>query len=210
MITPYYQDEDVTLYCGKCEEILPQLNVRADLLLTDPPYGLGERWQGGTWAEKEIYKEALKWDAQKIDNGWLKQIIDYSEKAIVWGGNYYELPPTRCWLSWEKPKINTMADFELAWTNLEQPAKSIKHIRQRDVDWHATAKPIYVIKWCIDVAKAERGQLLLDPYCGSGTSLVAAKVRGLKSIGIEANEGYCKLIVEERLNRPMPLFAATN
>jgi site-specific DNA-methyltransferase (adenine-specific) len=78
--------------------------------------------------------------------------------------------------------------------------------RQRSIEWHATAKPLELMKWCLEQAKAKKGELVLDPFAGSCTTLVAAKLLGCRSIGIEANEKYCELAVKERLSRPLPLF----
>lgn len=119
----YYSDEAVTIYHGDCREILPLLDP-VDLVLTDPPYGHGDKWAGGTWASNPIYKDAFDWDAQKIENDFIRGLAAYGKSAIIWGGNYYELSGSRCWLAWEKTsKMDTMADFELAWTNLDRPAK---------------------------------------------------------------------------------------
>jgi len=117
----YYQDDHITLYHGDCREIAPTLG-RFDLLLTDPPYGLADKLQGGTWGK--VYEGAYKdWDAKTVD---LALFFEQTTMQIVWGGNYYALSPSRGWLSWYKPDSPpTMADFELAWTSLDKNAKQI-------------------------------------------------------------------------------------
>jgi hypothetical protein len=94
--TPYYDRDGITIYHGDCREILPLLG-RFDVLLTDPPYGHGKRWRGGTWARHEIYDAVYDWDAAPIEQPLLDACIAAADSSIVWGGNYYRLPPSRCW-----------------------------------------------------------------------------------------------------------------
>src|SRR3990172_9399345 len=104
----YYQDQHITLYHGDCREIAPTLG-RFDLLLTDPPYGHGKKWSGGTWAANPIYDAAFEWDAETIEIAHILSMVEQTAAAIVWGGNYYPMPPSRCWLAWEKSsKMPTM------------------------------------------------------------------------------------------------------
>lgn len=90
-VTPYYQDAHVTIYHGDCREILPTL-PRVALVLTDPPYGHGELWTGGTWGAASMYRDAGRWD-NAVDQSDLDFAISRGDNAIVWGGNYYSLPP---------------------------------------------------------------------------------------------------------------------
>ena len=196
---PYYSHAGITIYHGDCREILPTL-PKCDLLLTDPPYGHGPRWQGGTWGAAQMYRDAEVWDAEKIPDDLLSLVLSCALSAIVWGGNYYSLPPSRCWLAWVKnPAMDTMADFELAWTNFDRPAK--KFIENRNPDGkrqHPTQKPLDLIQWCYSFAP--EAQTILDPFMGSGTTLVAAKHKGLEAIGIEIEERYCE-IAAKRLSQ---------
>ena len=185
---PYYEDDLVTLYHGDCREVTAWLE--ADVLVTDPPYGLGERWQGGTWGAHPMYAETRRWDV-KPDDGFLADMIA-DRPAIVWGGNYFALPPSRCWLAWVKnPPMNTMADFELAWTSLDRPAKAYTSTRnpdgQRD---HPTQKPLGLMRWCLDLLPDGS---VADPFAGSGTTLAAAKYAGRRAVGVEMSERYCEI-----------------
>ena len=217
MLTPFYQDELVRLYCGKCESILPQLDVRADLCLTDPPYGIGvysNGTMGGGVLAKQSRFEPTKWDSEPAQAWILGMLRAYSENQIVWGGNYFELGASSCWLVWDKDNgENYFADCELAWTSFETAVRRFKwkwhgmlqqDMSRKEERLHPTQKPIALMKWCIE-KYSERGQLILDPFAGSGTTLVAAKLLGRPSIGIEMNEKYCQMIVD-RLNKPIPLF----
>lgn len=203
---PYYQDDYCTIYNGDCREILPDL-PSVDLVLTDPPYGLGERWQGGTWGANPIYAEARKWDLL-IPEEDLWNIIKKGTNSIIWGGNYYpSMLPCRGMLAWVKnPPMETMADFEYAWTTFDRPAKLFTCPRNPDGKReHPTQKPLELMRWCINMAgnpyKLDTGayadretiDTILDPFMGSGTTLRAAKDFRRNAIGIEISEKYCEI-----------------
>lgn len=198
---PYYDHAGITIYHGDCREALP--NVKVDAIVTDPPYGLGDKWSGGTWASDEMYKDARRWDSSTF-NG-LEAIVAKAGEAIVWGGNYYSLPPSRCWLAWEKSqRMPTMADIELAWTNLDMPSKS--WIEGRNPDGkrlHPTQKPLSLMKWCLGFVESST---IVDPFAGSGTTLVAAKNLGLHAIGIEIEERYCEIAAKRLSQEVLPLW----
>ncbi len=202
--TPYYDHGGITIYHADARDVLPLLRP-VDLLLTDPPYGHGaDKWSGGTWASNPIYDEAKTWDTAPVDQGLLDASVALAAQAIVWGGNYYRLPPSRCWLSWLKSsRMATMADFELAWTNLDRPAKAFEEDRNPDGKrWHPTQKPLALFRWCLDMTGP---QTVLDPFMGSGTTLRAAKDLGLRAIGIDRIERYCS-VAATRLQQEV-LFA---
>ena len=188
---PYYQDSHVTIYNADCREILPDL-PKVDLVLTDPPYGLAERWQGGTWGNTEKVKLARKWDIKLTQND-IQLVVESGENCILWGGNYYQMPPCRGLLAWVKlQKMPTMSDFEIAWTTFDKTAKCYESIRTPDgKSEHATAKPIKLMRWCIE--QAGNPETILDPFMGSGTTLRAAKDLNRKAIGIEISEKYCEI-----------------
>ena len=192
-VTPYYEAEGVTLYCGDCRTIAPLL-AECDLLLTDPPYGLRDKLQGGTWG-KSFEGDYKDWDAAPPPNWTLEMLMAKTRWQIIWGGNYYNLPPSRGWLVWNKPERGlTMADAELAWTNRDCNIRTYDSSRNPDGKRvHPTQKPLGLMSWCLN--QVPEAKTVLDPFAGSGSALVAAKERGLRAIGIEANETYCKAIV---------------
>ncbi len=188
----YYQDDWSTIYCADCRDVLPLLD-RVDLVLTDPPYGLGEKLHnGGTWSTDPKYDAMLEWD-KKVEDSLLVNISN-TYPSIIWGGNYYFLPPSRCWLSWVKRNnVPTMADFELTWTNFNRPSKCYRgRIHPDGINQHPTQKPTYLMEWCLSFILGT----VLDPFMGSGTTLVAAKKLNRKSIGIEIEEKYCAIAVK--------------
>ena len=185
---------DATLYHGDCLEILPTLD-KVDAVVTDPPYGLGERWSGGTWGANPMYADAKQWDVA-VSQQTINSLIDKAAASIIWGGNYYAMPPSRCWLSWRKSsQMETMADFELAWTSLDRPAKEILENRNPDGKRdHPTQKPIRVMEWTLGFV--ENAECILDPFMGSGTTGVACANLGRKFIGIEIERKYFDIACE--------------
>jgi len=201
--SPFYQDDFVTIYCGDTRLILPFLG-RFDLLLTDPPYGIGadnrrQILSRSKLAEPKDYGES-NWDKDPVDD-WLmllaRQICD---KQIIFGGNYYALPPSSCWLIWDKENTGDFADGEMAWTNLQKAIRIKRHMwngmirKGQEARFHPTQKPLEVISWAL--GQAGDVQTVLDPWMGSGTTLRAAKDAGKKAVGIEREEKYCKIAAE--------------
>lgn len=180
-----------TLYLGDCRDILPTLG-KVDAVVTDPPYGLGSKMQGGTWGAKEGFKEMLDWDAEAPSAETLCEIAALGRWAVMWGGNYYGLPPSRCWLVWDKANaVPTMADVELAWTNLDRPAKRFNGLVGRVEFGHPTQKPLDLMKWTIaQIDHCGPVSSVLDTFMGSGTTGVAAVQMGRDFIGIEREPKY--------------------
>ena len=189
----YYDHAGITIYHADCRDILPHLEP-VDLVLTDPPYGIGDRMKGGTWGAKEKYSDFRKWD-NPLEQSFARSLCFEAPTVIFWGGNSYELPPQRGWLVWDKQNaVPTMSDCELAWTNFDRPVKRLSLPVGNHIYGHPTEKPIRLFLWCIELA--ERAATVLDPFMGSGTTLVAAKQLGRKAIGIEIEEKYCEIAVK--------------
>jgi len=191
--TPYHQEEAVTIYHGDCREILPLLG-RFDLLLTDPPYGIGFASQPTTGGRARGQKKET-WDDEAIEEWVLHQAMSRARKHVIWGGNYYNLGPARCLLSWHKPDAPpSMGNVEYAWTNLDQnsrqTSRSIAATNPERLG-HPTQKPLHVILWAIQ--QAGEGDTILDPFAGSGTTGEAAKALGRKAVLIEREERYCEI-----------------
>ena len=179
---------NATLYLGDCMEILPTLG-KVDAVITDPPYGLGKKMQGGTWGAKTEFKEMVVWDTAPPTVDFLLRLVDLSPIAVFWGGNYYGLPPTRCWLVWDKQNaVPTMADCELAWTSLNANTKRMSRPVGRVENGHPSEKPLDLMVWTLRTVKAKG--VVFDPYMGSGTTGVACLQSGLSFIGIEREPKY--------------------
>jgi site-specific DNA-methyltransferase (adenine-specific) len=180
--------EGVELYLGDCLEVLPTLAGQFDAIVTDPPYGLGKKMQGGTWGAKDEFSGFLKWDLEAKQE-WVDLILAAAVPTILWGGNYFNVPAARCWLFWNKiNSVPTMADAEMAWTNFDKPAKRFDAPVGRVEFGHPTSKPLPLIEWCVRFLPS--ATCILDPFLGSGTSGVAAVKAGKRFIGIELDEIY--------------------
>ena len=191
-LEPYYSDDAVTIYHGDCREIMPRLG-RFDLLLTDPPYGIASLW--GT-EQCRLWDGGNEWDSETLP-GLVDLARSKAAKAIIWGGNYYPLPPSRGYLVWDKMQKFSNADSELAWCSWPQTPRTFRYSRGQlatEGKEHPTQKPLPLIAWCLGFAPDAPN--VLDPFMGSGTTLVAAKNLGRKAIGIEIEERYCEIAAE--------------
>jgi len=183
----YYSDKYVAIAHGDCREILPSL-PQVDLVLTDPPYGL--KIANNPFRQK--YKKA-QWDDKPVLKALLDIVIAKADKAIIWGGNYFDLPTTQCFLVWDKlqPQNFSSAMCEQAWTNIKMPAKIYRKWVVSYAKEHPTQKPVPLMEWCILLAGETVS--IIDPFMGSGTTLRAARNLLRKSIGIEIEEKYCEI-----------------
>ena len=201
---------NATLHHGDCRDVLPTLG-KFDAVITDPPFGLGSKMQGGTWGAKEGSKEMLVWDAEAPSLDLLMEVATLGRSCVMWGGNYFGLPPSRGWLVWDKGNaVPTMADVELAWTNLDRPAKRFRGMVGRVEFGHPTQKPIALMSWTLDaVAHCHPVDSVLDPFMGSGTTGVACIQSGRAFIGIERERKYFDIACEriERAHAQGQLFA---
>jgi len=181
-----------------------------DLVLTDPPYGISaDKGVGGFGASKTDRHYEDNWDANTPSKEYFDEILRVGKHAIIFGGQFFtdKLPPNGHWIVWDKKGAiefdNPFGDCELAWTNL--PRKSVKKytviqqgfVSQEKSRWHPTQKPVELFSLILrDYApEYEFGQAarILDPFMGSGTTLVAAQNLGIDAIGIDINEGYCEV-----------------
>lgn len=214
---PYYQDDACIIYNADCRDILPHLEP-VDLVLTDPPYGIGEaagaNVRRGQLAKATDYGYST-WDNSPISDDLMLLVMGAASRLIIFGGNYYShlMKPGPGWLVWDKQNSGDFADCELAWTNLPQAVRIKRHMwngmlrKGREQRWHPTQKPLDVMTWCIMQAdKSGENNIILDPFMGSGTTLVAAKQLGRKAIGIELERKYCDIAIK-RLSQEVLPFA---
>jgi site-specific DNA-methyltransferase (adenine-specific)/modification methylase len=214
---------NTTLYLGDCREIVPQIDGQFDSILTDPPYGLSKvlnrSWEdfgiilskkqrrknlrsGGTLATKEIYKD-VNWDDEAPDVTFL---LERNVPMMLFGGNYFAgLSPSRKWIVWDKGEQfhrRSFAECELCYCNFDGNARIIKSGNEfstgKQIRLHPTQKPVAVMQFCIAELPKGCGNIVCDPFMGSGTTGVAAIQMGRAFIGIEQKKKYfdiaCKRI----------------
>ncbi len=178
---------DATLYLGDCLEILPTLG-KVDAVVTDPPYGIG--MDGGKIGKAKY--DQMDWDKKPADVSFILQL---NVPTIIWGGNYFNVPPSQKWLVWDKKNDpTTFADCELAWTNIPGSVRIFRWLwsgpyqEKREERFHPTQKPQSLLGWCLGFLPD--ASTILDPFMGSGTTGVACANLGRKFIGIEIEPKY--------------------
>lgn len=185
---------NATLYLGNCMDILPSLE-QVDAVVTDPPYGIGFAAQPTKW-QRRAGQLAEKWDDAVAED--LGPVLAAGKEQIVWGGNYYRLPPCRGVLSWFKPDAPpSMGHFELAWTSLNRTAQQLSwSIGATNAErvGHPTQKPLRIMEWCLSFLPDAK--TIIDPFMGSGTTGVACMNLGRKFIGIEIEPKYFDIACE--------------
>jgi site-specific DNA-methyltransferase (adenine-specific) len=184
-----------------------------DLAIVDPPYGIG--MDGGNVGYKGKNNLVKKqWDKAIPDTEYFKELFRISENQIIWGGNYFDLPPTRCFLIWDKGagfKGRTYAECELAWTSFDANARIFRRDPLAMGDYHGKInpcqKPVELYTWLLQ-SYAKRGDKILDTHVGSASSLIACHRMGFEYWGFELDEEYHKAASErlEKEKSMQPLF----
>lgn len=212
---PYHVEHGITIYHGDCRQILPLLGS-FDLLMADPPYGINA---GDQRQQKSRTKLALArdygendWDRQPVEPWVIGLVRSMCEKQIIFGGNYYDLPPCKGPLVWDKENSGDFADGEMAWNNLGCALRIKRHLwngmirKGQEERFHPTQKPVEVIQWAIQLAGEV--ETILDPWAGSGTTGVAALNLEKQCVLIEREERYCEIAARRLQQGVLPLSKA--
>ncbi len=171
-----------------------------DLAIVDPPYGIGADTMTGGAAGAKLKRTSVNWDNCPPTTKYFDELFRVSKNQIVWGGNYFGLPPTKCVLAWDKKNdARDFAEFELAWTSFDTVARFFR-MRPMGMDggkWHPCQKPERMYKWLLK-NYAKEGDLILDTHVGSASSLIAFEEMGFDYVGFELDADYyrdsCKRI----------------
>jgi DNA modification methylase len=192
----------IDLHLGDCLEVMKQIPDKSvDLVLTDPPYGIDVGSMAMGKGKKKTAFNSFSWDKSAPNQHLINELLRISKYQIIWGGNYFALPPSGCWLSWDKMQKFSGADFELAWTNMTKPSKVFRMSRieayAKMNKQHPTQKPLALMEWCLSFLPEI--QTVIDPFMGSGTTGVACKNLNRNFIGIEQDANYFE-IAKGRIN----------
>jgi site-specific DNA-methyltransferase (adenine-specific)/modification methylase len=205
---PYFQTDDVTLYCGDCLEILPHLG-KVDAVVTDPPYGINLQPSKDTNKGRQKFK-GVAGDDVKFDP---TPYLSYDD-VILWGcNNFCDRIPTHQgqWYFWDKVIRNGLkvriAEGEFAWHKRGTKPRAFRHLwsgayrasESGKKSQHPTQKPVALMEWCLSHVG---GTTILDPFMGSGTTGVACIKTGRKFIGIELDPAYCE-IAKSRIEKAL-------
>ena len=176
-------------------------------IVTDPPYGTQDLWKapnipnGRKW---HLFGEGHinEWD---VLSPIVAHLPKYADQCIIWGGQFYGLPPSRAWLVWNKIIRNFSTGVcELAWTNLDTPIDAFDYSHGQlanEGKAHPTQKPLPLMQWCV----RKTSGTVIDPFMGSGTTGVACQRLGRKFVGIEIEPKYFDIAcrrIEEAMRQP--------
>ena len=183
------------IYNTDCMEYMKTMPDKFfDLAVVDPPYGLpkGSIHGRGKLRDRTLNKGAdkfVKWDCVPGPE-YFEELIRVSRNQIIWGGNYFPLPPTRCVLCWDKVQPwENFSQIEIAWTSFSAPAKIFRYDNRTGNKIHPTQKPVALYAWIFQNFSGG-GQKILDTHLGSGSSRIAAYRLGLDFYGCELDKGY--------------------
>ena len=186
------------LICGDSTDVavIDRLmdGVKADMVMTDPPYGINaEKMTMGTGA-KDFYR-GEGWDSERPD---ISIVLTLADNVCIWGGNYFTdiLPISNDWLVWHKKNDGlSFSECELAWTNFGRNVRHISHHWGNEKKLHVTMKPVEVIAWAIQQAK-EKAEVIVDLFGGSGSTLIACEQLNRKCYMAELDPKYCDVIIQ--------------
>jgi len=192
------------LILGDCLPELRRMTSKSiDLLLTDPPYGIGHGRNRGANSIFRFFRPK-QWDSDIPAPPYFHEMQRVAQRHVIWGGNYFAhlLPPSNGWLAWYKVDgLATLqfSDCELAWTSCATKSlvfncrhRGFTKDSKETLVAHPTQKALEVIKWCVETF-SKPGDTILDPFMGSGTTGVACALLGRKFIGIERDLEYVQI-----------------
>lgn len=162
-----------------------------DLAIADPPYGIDIG--NGLGSGEKICKMHHGWQFDAPGREWFSELFRVSREQIIWGGNYFTLPPCDNWIIWDKlnPGLS-FAEAELAWCSIHRKIRIFKHYSAK-VDGgtkiHPTQKPVALYAWILK-NYAQPGDKIFDPMMGSQSSRIAAYKMGFDYVGCELDPDY--------------------
>lgn len=196
-----YTSGNITITNEDNMELMPRYPDKYfDLAIVDPPYGLdlanmnmgigkskkASKIQNRKWKPKD-------WDKGTPDQSYFDELLRVSKHQIIWGGNYFDLPPTQCVLIWNKeiPEGLSFSDFEMAWTSYKKAAKMFVYSAYLDKQnkIHPTQKPVKLYEWLL-MNYAKEGDKILDTHYGSGSIGIACHNLGFELTACELDPEY--------------------
>jgi site-specific DNA-methyltransferase (adenine-specific) len=225
-VKPYYEDASCVIYHGDCREVLPALSVECAavrLLLSDPPYGMFCVESRRNYAARSMGKLAQSNNYPRIvgdDAPFDPSHLLGFPQVVLFGANHYadKLPASPAWIVWDKTgcgrNVSDQSDAELAWVKEGGAVRTFSHMwkgmmkdSERDARRvHPTQKPVALMAWIIS-QMTQVGDVVLDPYMGSGPVLRAAKDLQRRAIGIEIVEEYCEIAAQRLSQETLELGA---
>ena len=199
---------EITLLNVDCMQYMATLPDKAfQLGIVDPPYGINapnmaatpcqplagsKRLNGGSGKLKNrlLNTAKIEWDNEIPDQAYFDELMRVCENVIIWGGNYFPLPPSRCILCWDKVQPwENFSQIELAWTSFDSPAQLFKFDNRTGDKIHPTQKPVQLYEWVLS-KYAKTGQRILSTHMGSGSDAIACHNLGFDGVFCEIDKDY--------------------
>ena len=232
-----------TLFLGDCIEGMKAMNDKAfDLAIVDPPYGINapamnmgqnlnrdDGWKreastavklkgrlnsgGGKLKNRLLNKSDIGWDCEVPSQEYFDLLFRVSGNQIIWGGNYFDLRPSRCVLCWDKCQPwENFSQWEMAWTSFDKPAALFSYSNtggaNAETKIHPTQKPTRLYSWLLS-RYAKAGMSVVDTHMGSGSSVIACLDWGLDVVAFEINPAYfeaaCERIEKSQMQMKLAL-----
>lgn len=210
-----YKQDNMTIHNADCMTIMAGYEDNYfDLAVVDPPFGIKASSMVMGKGKNKKYKNNKKWDDNRPDDSYFKELFRVSKNQIIWGGNYFNLPLQGGWLFWDKDRNKDLSfgDGELAWCSNLNVIKKVKikydgFLGADDNRIHITQKPIRLYNW-IYANYAEEGQKILDTHGGSFSNAIAAHYAKMHFVGCELDEDYFRKSIEriQKETRQLELF----
>lgn len=208
----------IELMTMDCMDYMEQCNDKQfDLAIVDPPYGINIHKMSFTQSikagltKRRDYSWVGNWDNDIPPKEYWKELMRVSKNQIIWGGNYFSLPPTKSWIFWDKKThekySNDYADGELAWTSFNKPIRCFRwlwngmlqqNMKDKQQRIHPTEKPKALYEWLL-MNFAQKGDKIIDTHLGSGSIAMACWNMKYDLVGMDVNE-RCVKSASKRLN----------
>ena len=170
-----------------------------ELAIVDPPYGINiNHNMGRRKGDKDSNYKKVDWDSEIPNETYFEELFRVSKNQIIWGANYFNMPPTKSFIVWRKPQISERMSFsmlEYAWSSFDITSKEWIGMSNEKDRIHPTQKPVALYTWLLN-NYAKKGDKILDTHVGSASSLIACHKLGFEYIGFEIDEDYFKSATE--------------
>lgn len=188
----YYKTDSLDLRLADCMDLMAEFpDGHFDLAIVDPPYGIGVNSMN-MGSRKTVRPDKKNWDDEIPTPEYFAELRRVAKKQIVWGGNYFPLPPSRGWCVWDKGESmygRSFAEVELAWMSMDASARIFKMSPNQLDRFHPTQKPVKLYEWLLG-SYAKPGERILDTHLGSGSHAIAAHYAGVHLTACEIDPDY--------------------
>lgn len=217
--------DTLDLRCMDCMDLMREFpDKHFDIAIVDPPYGISapkqadSQWHrnknrlsqgGGKLNDRVVQPLNLEWDEHPPKQEYFDELRRASKSQIIWGANYFNLPPSRCVIAWDKCQSwESFSAWEMAWTSYDKPAALYRQRTHATGKIHPTQKPVKLYSWLLSKF-AKPGQRILDTHLGSGSIAIACHYFGVHLTASEIDRNYfnaaCERIQRETLQTTLSL-----